>query len=75
MLTFSNGDAHGLVAKNLGSAAADEIKDLDFLPFQDLEGEVKKDLEFLKASPLIPEYVTLSGWVYEVETGKVKRVV
>jgi hypothetical protein len=29
----------------------------------------------LKGSRLIPDTVRISGWVYEVETGKVRRVV
>lgn len=76
MLTFTNDDARKLVAKNLGPSAAVAAGEIqDFLPFGDLEAEVRRDLEFLVASPLIPEYVVLSGWVYEVETGKVRRVV
>ena len=33
MLTFSNEDARGVVAKQLGDDAAEEVKDLDFQPF------------------------------------------
>ncbi len=33
MLTFDNEAAHEVVEQNLGSAAEDSIKDLDFLPF------------------------------------------
>jgi carbonic anhydrase len=40
-----------------------------------LETAVKDDVAFLKANELIPESVTISGWVYEVESGKVKSVV
>jgi carbonic anhydrase len=48
---------------------------LDFLPFPHLEEAVKKDVEFLKATKLVPDSVEISGWVYEVETGKTRRVV
>jgi carbonic anhydrase len=75
MLTFKNEDAHGIVNKNLGDEASEEIKGLDFLPFPDLEGAVKDDIAFLKQSKVVPDHVTLSGWVYEVESGKVKSVV
>jgi len=58
------------------SAAAElKARSLDFLPFPDLEKAVKADVEFLKASKLVPDSVTISGWVYEVETGKTRRVV
>ncbi|KAK3297279.1 carbonic anhydrase [Chaetomium fimeti] len=77
MLTFKNEDAYGLVEQRLGPAATAELKEknLDFLPFPELEAAVLQDVEFLKASKLVPESVTISGWVYEVETGKTRRVV
>jgi carbonic anhydrase len=75
MLTFRNEDAHGLVKKNLGNAASEEIKSLDFLPFPELNAAVKSDIAFLKASAAIPDSIKISGWIYEVETGKVKSVV
>jgi carbonic anhydrase len=33
MLTFTNEDAAGIVKKNLGQEAADELAGLDFQPF------------------------------------------
>lgn len=74
MLTFSNEDAHGLVKKNLGPGAATAIATLDFLPFSDLEAAVRRDVQFLKTTATVPDDVTVSGWVYEVETGKVRQV-
>nr|XP_031857476.1 uncharacterized protein CI109_007095 [Kwoniella shandongensis]KAA5524548.1 hypothetical protein CI109_007095 [Kwoniella shandongensis] len=77
MLTFKNEDAYGLVEKNLGSDAVNELKslDIDFLPFPQLETAVEEDVKFLKGTSLIPDDVPISGWVYEVETGKVRSVV
>ncbi|PMD51886.1 beta carbonic anhydrase clade D [Hyaloscypha bicolor E] len=77
MLTFKNEDAAGIVRKNLGEEAAAELGAFkgDFLPFPNLEGAVVEDVEFLKGSKLIPEKIKVSGWVYEVETGKVRGVI
>ena len=75
MLTFKNEDAHGVVAKNLGAEAQKEIGGLDFQPFPDLEKAVESDVQYLKTSKAIPNSVNISGWVYEVETGKVRHVV
>lgn len=75
MLTFTNDDAHGLVKQNLGPAALAELGTLDFLPFPELDGAVREDVEFLKKSATVPEDVPVTGWVYEVETGKVRQVV
>jgi len=75
MLTFKNEDAHAIVKKNLGPEAAEELKDLDFQPFPDLEAAVKDDVEYLKKSKAVADNIPVSGWVYEVETGAVKHVV
>jgi carbonic anhydrase len=74
MLTFTDADAHGIVKKNLGEAAAKEIESLKFLPFPELESAVKDDIDFLNGSKVVPESITITGWIYEVETGKVKKV-
>ncbi|KAI1426864.1 beta carbonic anhydrase clade D [Xylaria sp. FL1777] len=75
MLTFTNDDAHALVKQNLGPAAAAELGTLDFLTFSDLDAAIKEDVQYLKKSATVPEDVKISGWVYEVETGKVRQVV
>jgi carbonic anhydrase len=74
MLTFTDDVAHGVVKSNLGSEAAKEIEELKFLPFPELEGAVKDDVAFLKGSKVVPDSITITGWIYEVETGKVKKI-
>jgi carbonic anhydrase len=81
MLTFKNEDATGIVEKNLGGDAKAELDALaggsgfDFQPFPQLEQAVTDDVAWLKGSKLVPADVVVSGWVYEVETGKVRSVV
>lgn len=77
MLTFTNEDLYRVVEKNLGAEAAGEAKKTDYLPFPELEDKVKEEVEWLKAQKLVTETAKekISGWIYEVETGKVKRVV
>lgn len=74
MLTFKNEDAHAVIAKNLGPEVAEEIKGLDFLPFPDLEEAVRDDVKFLKGNKAVAADIVVSGWVYEVETGKARPV-
>jgi carbonic anhydrase len=74
MLTFDNETAKGLVKKNKGEAAAKEVADIDFLTFPDLEAEVKKDVSWLR-SKAVEEGIKFTGWIYEVETGKARKVV
>ncbi|OAL38379.1 hypothetical protein AYO20_02438 [Fonsecaea nubica] len=77
MMIFTNDDAYGLVEKNLGSDALAELnaRKLDFLTFSDLEAQVKKDVQYLKDSKLVPDNIVISGWIYQVETGKTVRVI
>ncbi len=75
MLTFRNADARALVEKNLGEEAGKAVRDLDFLTFEKMEEGVRDDVEWLKEQKTISKEVRVSGWVYEVESGKVRQVV
>jgi carbonic anhydrase len=66
MLTFSNSDLRAKIKQDL-HANADSI---DFLPFGNLEQSVRDDVATLKASPLIPDNIEISGFIYDVESGK-----
>jgi carbonic anhydrase len=66
MLTFSNADLRTKLKQDL-QANADHI---DFLPFTDLQQSVRDDVAALKASPLIPDTVAISGFIYDVKSGK-----
>ena len=74
MLTFDDATAKALVQKNKGDAAAKEVEHLDFLTFPVLEDKVREEVSWLK-SKAVERGVNVSGWVYEVETGKVRKVV
>ena len=73
MLTFSTPQLQKLVKdsdpQNTALAAVD---DLHFHEFNDLEQSVRDDVQFLKENPLVLPETVITGWVYEVETGKVR---
>lgn len=75
MLTFKNEDARAIVHKNLGAQAGSAVEALDFQPFSDLDQAVRDDVALLKATPTVADTTVITGWVYEVETGKVRQVV
>ena len=78
MLTFQNSAARGAIEKNLeGKAGVREAVDkIDFQPFPDLDQAVKDDVEFLqKENVLVKDGTNVSGWVYDVRSGKVRQVV
>src|SRR5229473_1924828 len=70
MLTFSNDDLRAKVKQDL-HANADHI---DFLPFKNLEQSVRDDVATIKSSPLIPNNVEVSGFIYDVRSGKLLPV-
>jgi carbonic anhydrase len=70
MLTFQNEDLYAKVREDLGADASD----IDFLPFPDLEQSVRDDVQFLKDSPLVPDDVSVRGFVYDVKNGKLSEV-
>ncbi|PQE20936.1 carbonate dehydratase protein [Rutstroemia sp. NJR-2017a BBW] len=75
--TVSNWEAMKEVATNLGAKALLELETTvghDIMPIDDLEEAVRKDVEYLKSSALIKDDVVISGWVYDIETGRVRKL-
>jgi carbonic anhydrase len=70
MLTFDNPTLYGICREDLGEDASD----IDFLPFSDLEQSVREDVEIIRSSPLIAKGTPVTGFVYDVKTGKIHEV-
>jgi len=70
MLTFTNED----LRKKLSDERRVDASGVDFLPFPDLEQSVRDDVSTIKASPLLPDGIEVTGWVYDVKTGKISPV-
>ena len=47
---------------------------IDFLPFSDLEQSVRDDVNLLRNSPFIPKSIDISGFIYDVKSGKLLPV-
>jgi carbonic anhydrase len=77
MLLFNNDVALGLVEKNLGASAKEGLvsKDFDFHTITSLEAAAKDDVEWLKGSGYVGKDVPVTGWIYDVKTGKATQVV
>ncbi len=74
MLTFSNDDIRAKLDANLGPDAAAAAAQIDFLPFSDVDQSVREDLDVIRTSPLIPDHFSVRGFVYHVESGKLREV-
>ncbi|KAI0359044.1 carbonic anhydrase [Trametes cingulata] len=77
MVTFDTPKLRALVKESdPGNAAlAAAVDRIDFLEFQGLEESVREDVRFLQENPLVLPGTKVTGWVYEVETGKIRQIV
>ncbi|EED20016.1 carbonic anhydrase, putative [Talaromyces stipitatus ATCC 10500] len=69
MLTFT--DEH--LRNKIKSELKQNVDQIAFLPFNDLKQSVVDDVEALRNSPLVLD-VPITGYVFEVETGKIVKV-
>jgi carbonic anhydrase len=70
MLTFSNDDLRAKLEDEAGADASD----IDFRPFPDLEESVRGSVRTIRESPLLPDDLEVSGWVYDVRSGRITEV-
>jgi len=54
---------------------AEAVDKIDFLEFSHLEESVQNDVKFLQEHPLVHPDTKITGWIYDVTTGKVTQVV
>ncbi|KAJ7814098.1 carbonic anhydrase [Mycena olivaceomarginata] len=54
---------------------AETVDGIDFLHITGIEESVRSDVKFLAENPLVLRGTKISGWIYDVETGKISKVV
>ena len=69
MLTFSDEVLRGKIRQDLN----EDVDHIAFLPFQDVKQSVIDDIALLKKSPLVLD-VPITGYIYDVRSGKVEKV-
>jgi carbonic anhydrase len=70
MLTFSNDDLRSKLREEAGADASD----VDFKPFPNLEDSVRESVRTIRESPLLPDSLDVSGWIYDVHSGRIAEV-
>jgi len=70
MASHTNDDIRSVVRDQIGGDASG----VDFLPFTDLDESVREDVRRLRESPLIPREVSVEGYVYDVQSGRLTQV-
>jgi carbonic anhydrase len=68
MLTFTDDDFKKSIQDETGIKPEWAVE-----AFPDLDGDVRQSIARIKASPFIPRKDSVRGFVYEVETGRLRR--
>ena len=69
MLTFSDEEVKGQIQKEVGMKPHFALES-----FSDLEEDVLQSIKRIQASPFIPHKESVRGFIYEVETGRLREV-
>lgn len=70
MATFTSDQLRERLRQDTGADASG----IDFLTFEDLEESVREDVRTIRSSPLIPDEVSVRGFVYDVRDGRLREV-
>ena len=50
------------------------VRDIDFMPFSDVEGSVREDVRTIRDNPFLPNDAEVTGWIYDVRSGRMSQV-
>ena len=70
MLTFTNEDAWNMLEPQTGPG----VREIDFLPFSDVEASVRDDVDTIRGNAYLPKDAEVTGWIYDVRTGRLSPV-
>ena len=71
MLTFDEEP----VRKQIAAATGADTSELRLYPFHDVEANLRDQVRRLASSPLVPRDIPVTGFVYEVDSGRLREVV
>ncbi len=69
MLSFTDDQLRQKIQTDLGVET-----DEPFYPFTDLDQSVRDDVEMIRTSPLLLKDIPVSGYIYDVHSGKIAEV-
>jgi carbonic anhydrase len=69
MLTFNDGDVKDQILADTGVRPPFAME-----AFSDLDADVRQSIARIQASPFVPHKDQVRGFVYEVESGKLREV-
>jgi carbonic anhydrase len=69
MVDFTNEQIHGRLAEEGVDAS-----DVEFYPFADVESSVRRSVSRIRESPLVVKGLEAHGFLYEVESGRLRQL-
>ena len=75
MLKATTELAHSVMKENLGRNESKDIDEFEVMPIEDLQKSAEDDVMFLRNHPLALGKVKVTGWILDIDTGLLKRVV
>lgn len=70
MLTFKDRELQERLTRETGESA----EKINFHAFSDLEHNVRTQVERIRSSPFLPKEIPVTGFVYDVRSGRLARV-
>jgi carbonic anhydrase len=67
--------AHSAMKKNLGREMDKYIDEFEVMPIKDLKKSAEEDVMYLRNHPLGLGKVRVTGWILDIDTGLVNKVV
>jgi carbonic anhydrase len=74
LLGISNAEIRSKLVQSLGPDAMQPAGQIDFLPWPDVEQALRNEMYDIRTSPLIRPNTPITGFVYDEQTGLVRRV-
>lgn len=74
MLTFTDDVIRQKIRGDLGDSAGDAADHIHFLPFSDVEQSVRDDIQTVREAAIVAQGIPITGFVYDVHTGKLNQV-
>ena len=71
MHKITNERMHEELLNDLGA----DVSHVDFMPISDPDETVRADVEAIRSSPMVRADIEVHGFVYDVETGRLREVV
>ncbi len=71
MHKITNEKMHKELLTDLGA----DVSDVDFLPISDPDATVRSDVDAIRTSPMVRPDISVHGFVYDVENGRLREVV